>query len=402
MNFLLAQARFPKPEFEKYVEPPMDVEAFLNDPTMWRVGLLIMMLGLAAYCLYRWRSRMALVGVAVVNFILFGFIFTVCPCPVGMYQNVTAHIAQDYAIDLTILLLFCIPLIVALFRGRLFCMGGCPLGALQELFHFKTWQVPFALDRILRYIAVIILGVTVTIAASGGDFWLCQYDPYVGIFRLGMPLTALGIALLFLIIGFFISRPFCRYLCPYGVLLRIASAMSSLKVEVTQKECIQCKLCEQGCPNGAILPPTPSQQLEDYDKGVKRMQWLITFSPIIVALGIAVGYYCAPVFESSYAEIRILEIVENQTPSHELDAFESSGRSLEQLKQDVLNIQRMNQRGMGIAGGFLALFILIETILLSRRPVESRTYTVDQGLCVCCGRCYESCPLERKLPSQKG
>ena len=50
-----------------------------------------------------------------------------------------------------------------------------------------------------------------------------------------------------LIVGIFIYRPFCRFLCPYGVLLSLASTKGIFKLRRNDR-CIECKKCEVACP----------------------------------------------------------------------------------------------------------------------------------------------------------
>ena len=132
-----AQMRFPKPEFKDYVEPILELEERIPDTTLLRVLILAVMLLFTGIALYRWRSRKRLQLLAAGSLLIFGFLFKACPCPVGMYQNLSAAFFRGQAAPLGMILLFILPLAVALYWGRLFCMGGCPIGALQELLHLK-------------------------------------------------------------------------------------------------------------------------------------------------------------------------------------------------------------------------------------------------------------------------
>ena len=139
---ILAQARFPAPEFENYILPQLQLETFIRDPIVWRVSALLFFLAVTGLCFYRWRSAKAMRLLALAGVVIFGFLFTACPCPVGMFQNLLAAFVHDHPLGYGLLLLFAIPLATALFFGRLFCAGACPLGAVQELLHWKSIQIP--------------------------------------------------------------------------------------------------------------------------------------------------------------------------------------------------------------------------------------------------------------------
>ena len=59
-----------------------------------------------------------------------------------------------------------------------------------------------------------------------GAVLICQYDPFVPLFRLNGPGYMLFLGGVLLATGLLIGRPYCRFLCPYGVLLRLLSPFS--------------------------------------------------------------------------------------------------------------------------------------------------------------------------------
>ena len=50
----------------------------------------------------------------------------------------------------------------------------------------------------------------------------------------------------------FVGRPYCRYLCPYGGLLSWTSRLANRGVTITPDQELDCGLCTEACPYGAI------------------------------------------------------------------------------------------------------------------------------------------------------
>ena len=81
---------------------------------------------------------------------------------------------------------------------------------------------------------------------------ICRFDPFVGFFRFTGPFHMLLIGGLFLLLGLFVGRPYCRYLCPYGALLALTSRLAWRSVSITPDRELDCGLCDHACPYGAI------------------------------------------------------------------------------------------------------------------------------------------------------
>ena len=44
------------------------------------------------------------------------------------------------------------------------------------------------------------------------------------------------------------NRAFCKYICPVPVVMKVTSGHALLKIDKTDKNCINCKACEKTCP----------------------------------------------------------------------------------------------------------------------------------------------------------
>ena len=392
----VVQARFPAPEFDNYQVPLIQLENIVADVTPWRILLLALFLVVGAVLFYKYRSRKGMLFLSLAGLTLFGFVLKSCPCPVGMFQNIAEGVANGTYVPLGILLLFTLPLVCALFYGRVFCGGACPLGALQELLHWHTLTIPLALDRVLRLIPILLLLLCSACAACGLGFPLCYLEPYLPIFVLNFATPLAILSAVFIVVGLFISRPFCRFVCPYGALLRFCTLFAVKKPVITIKECVNCKLCEQGCPNGAVLPPEPDTSAATRRKGSRRLSTLVACIPLVLFLGGLLGYFAAPAMSSMHRDVRLLRDVETKQQTLEVEAFEAQGSSLNELKARAVHAQNKTLVCMTLCGMLFGACVMAELIAESRRRREENSYSIDASLCFCCGRCYAACPLERK------
>ena len=201
--------RFPKPEFESgYTQPsPTKPEPRAFALEYFDVIILVAVLLLISYFIFRRRSRKGILWTSIFSLVYFGFIRAGCICSIGAIQNVSLSLADPgYGISLFALLFFVIPLGFALFTGRTFCAGACPLGAIQDIVVYKPIQLPVALQRGLGMIPYVYLGLAVLYAATGTDFIICRYDPFIGIFRMNAPFLMIVLGIGFLLIGLFVAR----------------------------------------------------------------------------------------------------------------------------------------------------------------------------------------------------
>jgi NosR/NirI family nitrous oxide reductase transcriptional regulator len=255
-----APPRFPPPDFETGYQLP--ATTYPNARLTWRefadVAVLGLALAAAAYLALKRRSRNGILALSVFSLAYFGFYRAGCICPIGAIQNVTlALVDGHYAVPLVAVLFFALPLLFALLFGRVFCGGVCPLGAMQDLVLIRPVKVPTWLQEALGVLPVVYLGAAVLFAALDTMFIICRYDPFVSFFRFGGGFAMLVTSGVVLLLSVFIGRPYCRFACPYRVLLGLCSRVAWRHATITPDQCVVCSLCEGECPFGAIRRPAP-------------------------------------------------------------------------------------------------------------------------------------------------
>ena len=257
-SIAIAEQRFPPPEFESGHQLPVTTTPAARALFFQYLDVVVLAvcLGVSSWLVFKRRSRNGVMALSIFSLVYFGFWRKGCVCAIGSVQNVAlAVFDREYAVPVGVVAFFVLPLVFALFAGRTFCAGVCPHGALQDLVLLKPLKVPLWLEQGLSVLPYIYLGAGVLFAATGSAFIICQYDPFVPIFRMsGRTLMVLsGVALLLL--GVFVGRPYCRFLCPYGALLKLGATVAKWRVRVTPDYCTQCRLCEASCPFGAMREP---------------------------------------------------------------------------------------------------------------------------------------------------
>ncbi|MGD0814583.1 MAG: 4Fe-4S binding protein [Verrucomicrobiota bacterium] len=401
-----AEQRFPPPDFDSgYRLPSASTPAARQ---LWLhygdAGVLLAALGVAVWLLYKKRSRRGMFWLSLFSLAYFGFYRKGCICPIGAPQNIVyALFNPDYAVPVTVLIFCFAPIVVALFAGRAFCAGVCPQGALQDLVLIKPVTVPTWLEQALSVVPYIFLGAGLIYAGTGTGFVICRYDPFVPFFRLSGGTFILTIGAILLLTGMFVGRPYCRFLCPYGGLLRVASLVSRWRVRVTPDSCTQCRLCEQSCPFGAMREPAPSAANPKWlGAERKRLAWLLALLPVLVVAGGWAGAKLSPMFAQLHPDVALAEryaLQQNHPVQFGLMTPESL--SLQRAAEDpkavlkvAADLRHRFDLACGLFGGWIGLVIGLKLVSLSLRP--SRTdYEPDRGACLACARCFTACPNER-------
>ncbi len=402
----LAEQRFPPPDFTETNHqlpvtstPPVRAEwlQYLD------VAVLFACLGVALWFIYRHRSRRGLFWLGIFSLAYFGFWRKGCVCAIGAPQNVVYGLFNsDYTVPLTVLAFFAAPLIVTLFAGRAFCAGVCPHGALQDLLLIKPIKVPAWLEHALGIVPFIFLGFGLSFAATGTGFPICRYDPIVPIFRLNGPSLMITLAVVTLLIGLFVGRPYCRFFCPYGALLKLASLASKWRVRVTPDYCTQCQLCENSCPFGAMRTPSPGTVEPKFlapDR--QRLAWLLVLVPLLIAGGARIGSQLAVPVSQLNPTVELAERYLHQQKSPkdygvmtpETLSLQRAERDPEALLKSAADLRRRFWLACVIFGGWVGLVIGVKLVSLS--VLTRRTdFEPDRGACFACARCFRSCPNE--------
>ena len=396
--------RFPPPEFEtdytmNQTTTPMPHVEWMEAAD---VGVLFTALIAGSWLVLKKRSRKGIFGLMLFSLLYFGFWRKGCICSIGAIGNIALGIFNaEYAIPWFVVAFFFLPLVFTLFFGRTFCAGVCPLGAIQDVVLLNPVRVPHWLEATLRLLAWLYLSLAVLFAATASAFIICRYDPFIAFFRFDANPAMWVMSLSMLVIAVFVGRPYCRFLCPYGLILRQIGRVSRYRVTVTPDECIHCRLCEDACPFGAIDKPTVDWPQKEHTKGKRRLLLLILCLPVFIAVGTLLGLKLHHRMALLHPDVNLVKClrldqagVTDKNIQDVCKAFYGSGQSLEQLNQRAAAKQKQFALGSSIVGGWMGLVAglsLIQYSIFWKRD----EYQAQRTGCVACGRCYNACPQHR-------
>ncbi|MGD0156838.1 MAG: 4Fe-4S binding protein [Terracidiphilus sp.] len=172
-------------------------------------------------------------------------------------------------------------LLMSLLLKKAFCSWLCPVGTLSE----NLWQLgrrvfgrnlrlPRWVDIPLRGLKYLLLSFFAFIiggmsAKALDGFMATPYGLVADVKMLNffrdIGVTAALVVGVLMLLSMLIQNFWCRYLCPYGALLGLASFMSPVKIRRDSEACIDCGKCARACP--ANLPVDQLAQIRSAECG---------------------------------------------------------------------------------------------------------------------------------------
>jgi ferredoxin len=146
---------------------------------------------------------------------------------------------------------------LAVIGNKLVCGWACPFGALQELIYslpllrrLKRRKVPFVLSNSIRA-GLFVLMLLLLFGVVGGRKGFVLYhgiNPF-NLFNLEFESLSMLLAVIAaLVLSLGVYRPFCQFICPFGLLSWVLERVSLNRVKVDHSRCNQCGSCIRACP----------------------------------------------------------------------------------------------------------------------------------------------------------
>lgn len=188
--------------------------------------------------------------------------------PIGALINLKYWLVSGeiHPVHPAALVIFLAILLMSLLAKKSFCSWLCPVGTLSEVAHklgrclfgsnFRIW---YWLDIFLRgikylllllFVKFILLGMSAEALENFLDapYWAVS-DVKMLRFFTQMSGTTMFVLALLTALSLFYKMFWCRYLCPYGALLGLASMLSPFKIRRDAVGCTGCRRCSAACPS---------------------------------------------------------------------------------------------------------------------------------------------------------
>ncbi len=160
--------------------------------------------------------------------------------------------------------LFAAFLLTSILLKKAFCSWLCPVGTFSEILasagrrifgrNFRLHRYADIPLRGLKYILLAFFAAIIGFMSADAllNFMSTPYGLMADVKMLNffrhMGPTALIVLATLVGLSVFVQNFWCRYLCPYGALLGLASVLSPVKIRRDAEACIDCGKCAKACP----------------------------------------------------------------------------------------------------------------------------------------------------------
>jgi polyferredoxin len=207
-------------------------------------------------------------------------------CPFGGFETLyytisTGKFIPQIMMSSLVLAIGIIISVIILRKG--FCGYVCPFGAIQELIGNlnpklkKDKRIKYnSVDDYAKYVKYVLLVLIIILTSITGTLIFKNYDPFNTFFHFGKGvfwdyepleltthLIGLSITIFILVMSYFISRFWCKYLCPLGATMNLFSRLSFSRIKYDKSKCINCSICHKKCP--MQINPTKNNYIKNID-----------------------------------------------------------------------------------------------------------------------------------------
>jgi polyferredoxin len=219
------------------------------------------------------------------------------------YWLVTGSVPRVHPAAMLLLLSF---VAISVFFRKAFCSWLCPMGTISESLAAlgrrifgRNLRIRKWVDLPLRALKYLLLGFFVWAVASmsAPELDAFMHSPYALIadvkmlnFFRHLDQTRILVIGILVIASALVENFWCRYLCPYGALLGLASIFSPIRIRRTPSACIDCAKCARACPSNLAVDRLVSIRSAECTGCIK----CVRACPAEGALGMHFGHILVP------------------------------------------------------------------------------------------------------------
>jgi polyferredoxin len=196
-------------------------------------------------------------GVLIVVLLVSGFYFKAFPNPMESVVKIFKYFNSMESDIVYVFGIFAVFNLVLLLGSKFVCSFVCPLGALQEIIYSiipsKKYKVPFMVSNAVRitffmFFSIFLFGIGVQIK----NFVMYHQFNFFKIFTWSLAPLALYLTVVFIIASVFTFRPFCHFICLFGLYSWVVQKITFNKINVLKDRCVSCQKCVKVCPTEAM------------------------------------------------------------------------------------------------------------------------------------------------------
>ncbi len=244
--------------FTSLDEAPETPQQGLSDAekqNLLRTSLALLATLLAGFAFRSKHYKIARYLLLLIALIYLGFYSGGCPCMISSFQNLVLMLLGEPVAWLSLVWIVGL-LLLTYFFGKIWCGWVCHLGALQEFIfrpNLSTQLLKPGVQtafKVIQWTALAALLIQLIITRTN---LFIKIDPFKVAFNLfSSNTTGYVLLAIMLISSLFIYRPFCRAICPVGLVLGwVTKVPKASKLSVNQN-CKSCKRCQKACSYQAI------------------------------------------------------------------------------------------------------------------------------------------------------
>ncbi len=231
----------------------------------WALGILFFTLLAGIFVRYKQTRKLRPVFL-LASVVFLGF-YRGGPGIISSFQNTVLYVS-GLSPKWTAAVLFIGVLVLTYFYGKVFCGWICYLGAIQEFLHIKEIKIfeTAKAQKIMRRIRYVILVILVIQLIETQSIEWSKIGPFKVIFNLYSPNITGYVLLAFLLISsLFIHRPFCKMVCPAGLIFGWITKIPGAHVLGITNSCAGCKTCSISCKINAITRENKTSKLDNQE-----------------------------------------------------------------------------------------------------------------------------------------